>query len=195
MRSLEKIIVLLGVTLLFENCKNNPTEPSEITESYFPLKVGNTWTYLTTNNDHDTALYTMTITGTVQKNGTIYYVLKSSPSELFFQDSILLRSDEKGDICIRRGNRESIVFKFSAPMDSSWWWWIDDSTVNRMTMFSNTDTVASPLGTFRNCLTMGQSYSTVGVIYTFSSGIGLVKSHSWAETEEWIGILSSYSLK
>ncbi|MGA2625116.1 MAG: hypothetical protein ABSF91_14765 [Bacteroidota bacterium] len=192
------IFILVIMTL--SSCKNNPTGPSLGTTEYFPLKVGNSWTYKMLGfNTTDTTEITMKVIDAISKNGKVYYqmdttvpILGIGLQEYKTSYPLLLRNDEKGDVYSLLGDKESLFLKFSAPKDSSWYWYACDSCVAWFYMWSKNDTATIASRQYTNCIVMFQNLYT---ILSFCPGVGLVSYVGDIEVPFSQAWLESYSLK
>ena len=109
------IILITFLIFVFISCKKNVLGPQE-NNSYFPMKVGNSWTYA----DRDT--FTLSIVGTKNINNHEYYVFTSTKNFfLFFADTAYYRQNTDGKIFkyLPYHNKEYLAFCL-AESDTNW---------------------------------------------------------------------------
>ncbi|MFC1490185.1 T9SS type A sorting domain-containing protein [Candidatus Latescibacterota bacterium] len=124
----------------FREFITSPTEPHETrkdisltstiitenTEDYFPLNVGNSWTYLdeACASDSTTEKYvsewSASITGTREIDGKTFYIFNRWPRfipSILHDDNMepLVRSNQSGDFILRYHDVELTLYKFSEP--------------------------------------------------------------------------------
>jgi hypothetical protein len=87
---------------------------------YFPLQVGNTWTYVFTNVDPQTSVefpdtFVVSITDTQRLDGQLYYRFQNIERLLGINlAGNLYRKDDRGDVWVWYEGHECLRFKFSA---------------------------------------------------------------------------------
>jgi len=180
------LIVIVGCYGIVESPSGTPTT------YYFPLKVGNSWTYhfsgmngpLRSEEDR-----TMSVIGAVLHGGKTYFKL-DTPLPPVFRDTLLVRLDERGDMFVLQGDSESVRLKFSAPVGSSW---------GGLEVSSKGDSFKTSVGTFTNCVTIEtlppNFEPSTGYRMGFSPGVGLVWYSYGHEVFGGYGSLISYNLK
>ena len=199
---MNEIAAVVFSLILIGGCKQDSIIPVDQSNSYLPLAIGNSWIYeFVTNEPSGTEMMSVKsaqISGIVYKDGKRYFRLDGF---LFSPDtgSYLIREDEKGNVFSLSGDSENLMFQFSSPTGTVW------KTIGRsrdtldLFVSSRQDSVVTPLGTFRNCITIRPYppgvYHTIGFALTFAEGVGLVASSSWAEIYYRNTTLKSYSFK
>jgi hypothetical protein len=191
-------------------CNDNGTGPNDGAGSvYFPLHLGNAWTYrnisfyLDTSGIfiYDTSFFSLMIDSTIKKNGKTYFRLTREPGYVNSQqgaDSAFYRLAENGDVYLLVNDTESMYLKFSAPIDSAWTFSINDSVSGTLSIISKSDSVSTPLGVFRNCISIGPNVDPrlrPGEVSYYYPSIGYVATKSWNIRSGIRISLTSYSLK
>lgn len=116
-------IVFLPVLMLFFMCNKNPVSPNlpELDDSYFPIQMGNSWTfeetYYDTTQKHRDVTYS--ITKSVKINGKEYFAFDQWPEFIYFplahyfdMDSVFIRNDRDGNVIMIAENTEFMFIKF-----------------------------------------------------------------------------------
>jgi len=182
-----KYLECISCILLFiiYSCDDSPNEADQ---SYFPLQVGNSWTYRygtwTYSGEDTTRIFTYTITEKKQINGREYfafdYRMPFFPSIWVFPDlgTPFLRQNDTGNISIVIDSTEWTFLKFErVTIDSIYKLQLNDVDY-WIKIKSISDTVETPIGVFKNCLKMCNYYPQIkDTIYYiwFARGYGPVK--------------------
>ncbi len=139
--------------------KRNPIE-SNFSENYFPLQIGNEWTFefpIWTPSSGDTLVTVdYKIITTKKVNGKTYYCFNYGmpffPDNWIIEsiDSVFIRQNEKGDILLLIDGSEWLYFDFDASMLDS----LVRQKIKNANYFhqieSINDTVVTPVGLFNN---------------------------------------------
>ena len=165
-KSLEGIII--GSIPFINRCEKNPVK-STLQTDYFPLKVGNSWTY--TNNMEQT------IKNTERINDTTYFVFS-----MYDYVSRKFEKDSNSQIIEYKNGQKRVWYKFSALEGESWIIQesMDSDLMNNcvVTLISKNERISVPAGTFENCLKFNFSCPVMdaGLISEwFAPGIGCIK--------------------
>ena len=148
--------------------------------SYFPLAVGNEWTFKMNNS----TTYKYKVIDKKHVNDKEYFVF-DKPMPFFPNleleqktDEYLLRKDENGDVLIVYDNSEWLLLAFDDTLVNS----VIKSYVGELEYWiyisSNTDTIQTDLGSFYNCFRiLGHFPQIKSTTYQtwFAPGYGLVK--------------------
>jgi hypothetical protein len=129
------------------------------TTDYFPLRVGNTYTYyqsLPCPPDTVTSRYGPwawnLVRDTTFINGRKYFITVVAG---FIVGSDTVRVDSVGNMIVRHSGPEQVFYKFNAAVGDTWKYRVEiggrESTYN-VTLQSRSDTVKVHAGTFANCL-------------------------------------------
>jgi hypothetical protein len=171
LNKMAKAIILVACFPLYQNLT---AQVSGIDTSYFPLSLGNEWTY----RARDTFSHKETIADTSRINGLLFYGLSIGgvePHQWFRQsnDSVFVIEGSKS-------NPEYMLYDFAADTKDSW-----DlppprfcTYGTRITLVSKEDTVETPAGTFTGCyhLSHQQHCFDAGIYNTwFAKGVGRVR--------------------
>lgn len=112
--------LLLIFIIVFISCDKNPVTP-ESSNDYFPIQVGNSWTFEKTYYDtvqkHREVTYS--ITKSVKIDGKEYFAFDNWPEFILFplvhyfdMDSVFIRNDENGNVIISANKNEFTFIKF-----------------------------------------------------------------------------------
>ncbi|MFC1485892.1 hypothetical protein ACFL55_02575 [Candidatus Latescibacterota bacterium] len=180
-------------------------------ETYMPLKIGATWTHVTTGIDHGEAFKdttTSTNVGTITKNDKTYFIMFESDVE----DSVYMRiennifyvyiaviGDEFHDIPYLNFNKEAgqtwELFSGSFEPDKG-----VSGTLTWSGKFLGTDTITVPAGTFTNCVkfetvttVISESIEVKELIW-LAPNIGSVKSTSETKKDSEVIEISTEEL-
>ncbi len=154
-----KVICL--IFLFICSCKDIPVTPKESRTNYFPLKVGNEWTfefpYWTPWSGDTLVNVSYKINNTKQVNGKEYfafnYRMPFFPDKWIIEsiDTIFVRQNEKGDMLFLVDKTEWLYFSFDASLLGS----LIKTKIKNADYYyqieSVNDTVNSPIGSFNNC--------------------------------------------
>ena len=190
-------IVFIGFLLFVANCNESINPPIEQSPDYFPLELGNSWTYVPadtfyglpfdweiTNRDDDT----VTVTRQNQfgsHGGTIR----------------ILDRGEEIDLIL---NNQLVVPYYRFSVGSTWLhhdtWECDDTST--YIAFAEKDQITTPAGTFSNCIRIERRGTIPCVdagtlVEWWAPNVGLVR---WDEENFYVGgpltiYLKSYKLK
>ncbi len=149
--------------------------------SYFPLKVGNTWSYITVldppNEPPDTLNGgTFSVSKSFTINDTLYY-LAAYP----FSIADTLRSDEVGRVWARDGGKDVLLFDFTLGDGEAYRFYPSRSphTEYEITM-SRGKTVKVSAGTFEEAVTLrfdDPDFVDEERAYSFARGTGIVQAY------------------
>ena len=124
----QKSVIIYLLLLFTFNCKTNtdfPIDSNEEEHFYFPIQLGNSWTfdyaYYDTVRKHIEVTYT--ITKKIVIDGKEYFAFDVWPEFIYFPlvsyyklDSLFIRNDINGDVLLRLGNKEFYLTKFEASL-------------------------------------------------------------------------------
>jgi len=152
-------LLIIVLTIIFISCSDNLVDPKS-NESYFPLSVGNTWTYkydFQTPSGTVTRIINHEIVSGREINGTSYAEFSDPmpffPSSMFIPglEGQFLREDDTGNILTMIDSTEYLYLLFNeAPTDSmiqlsladlDYWIYVE----------SKDQTIESAIGTFHDC--------------------------------------------
>lgn len=112
--------------LFLISCNDDPVSPL-LTNSYFPIQMGNSWTfeltYYDTVQQHTYVTYTINSSSTI--NGKEYFSFDSCPEfiqipwEFSGADRIYMRNDEDGNVIMRFREREFMFIDFDPQLKDS----------------------------------------------------------------------------
>jgi hypothetical protein len=122
-------ILFLSAIVLFPlcACDKNPVSPEllKLKNSYFPLQMGNSWTFEETFYD-TTQKYrevTYSITKSVKINGKEYFAFDNWPDFIqyplmryFDMDSVFIRNDQNGNVMMIIDEKEFMFIKFNSSL-------------------------------------------------------------------------------
>ncbi len=117
MKIVNKYFILLIQFLIFVFicCEKNVLGPQE-QNSYFPMKVGNSWTYVSV---YDT--FTVSIVGKKNINNHEYYVFTSEKAPYYIADTSYYRENEEGNImCYSTKSNDEFEHYYFSKIDTSW---------------------------------------------------------------------------
>lgn len=196
MRTRSLSFLILGLALPFlAACGNTTTEPAD-TPSFFPLAVGNTWTYAPEQSVFGDPFEWRVA---ARQGDTISLTrppLGSHPGP------VTLLEGPAGIGLVRGDGTVGPYYRFT--VGASWVrpdpWECDDGA--RVTVVPEPDPVVTPAGTFRDCLrierlTQATCTDAGTMVEWWAPGVGLVK---WEELNYYLGAplafeLVSYSLE
>ena len=167
MKAILSGLFLIGVIISF-----SLNSYSQSGSSYFPLHIGNEWTFTFQNS-----LHTEEIVDTIRINGFLYYELSiwSPEPQYWFRES-----NDSVYLLDRIDSTEILLYNFNADSGESWELTpdYDCSFGSEITLLSKNDTVVTPAGTFTNCyhLLHQQNCSDAGIFESwFGKGIGRIR--------------------
>ncbi len=140
-------------------------------DSYFPLGMGNRWTYqsqflISVNT------FTDAVIGEEPFGGESYFIFSS----FRLQESVPFRTEDRKVYTCATGGK-SLMYDFSAD-DGASWSAPDppEGFIGRMTLVGKTDSIATPAGVFADCIHFRHSFSgDVQHDEWFAPGVGLVR--------------------
>ena len=114
---IKKIIFLFVLILPIQfSCNKNPVIP-EMSNSYFPIQLGNSWTFEFTYHGTQEVKYSITKNKII--DGIEYFAFDNWPDFIqyplvyyFDMDSIFIRNDENGNVIMIANNKEFMFIKF-----------------------------------------------------------------------------------
>lgn len=137
-----RILLLL---LLVSGCTSNPLTPEQQSLRYFPLQVGNTWTYAL---PHDSTFHwTFTIVDTARIGGQNYFVFERRFNASGTPDSIYYRTNGKSIIYERFAGKEKVLVDFTKPLNKQ-----VESGGGFYTLVKRFFTKTVPAGKFEDCI-------------------------------------------
>ncbi len=193
-----KSVFYLGLIILTINssinCEKdmNPFIPNNKSDSFYPLNIGNQWTY------NEQFPNTESVADTAIINGTTYYNIKSS--HIIQPDFWIRENDNIVYFFDTQSNSEHILFDFKTKSGDSWD--MPDGfgcTIgDRIELVSDSETISTPIGTFHNCYHFHHKTRCMdgGLRDTwFAKGIGIVKSiqDSWSGYQEYLLVRCSFT--
>ncbi|MFH1006084.1 MAG: hypothetical protein V1800_01115 [Candidatus Latescibacterota bacterium] len=197
-----KSVLYPGLIILtissFINCEKgmNPFIPNNGSDSFYPLHIGNQWTYSNQWTYNGQFQNTESVVDSATFNGLTYFNIEGS--HVIQPDFWIRESDNAVYFFDPESNNEHILFDFRAKSGDSWD--MPDGfgcTVgDRIELLSDSETISAPIGTFHNCYHFHHKTRCMdgGLRDTwFVKGIGVVKSvqDSWFGYQEYL--LVSYS--
>ncbi len=174
------------------NCEKNLNSitPNGYGDAFYPLSIGNQWTY---NEQYPN---TEIVVDTVIINGEIYYNINGS--QIIQPDFLIREYNNAVYFFDLEGKREHLLFDFNAKSGDSWDMpsGFGCSFGDRIKLISSSETVKTPCGTFYNCYHFRHETRCMDAGLRdswFSKGIGIVKSvqDSWSGYKE--NVLVGYS--
>jgi len=200
-----KLIIFLSLVLLFlfTFCNDNPVTP-ELSNSYFPIQLGNSWTFELTY--YDTVQMHAEVTYSITKHAIInskeYFAFDKWPPFIYYplahyfnMDSIFVRNDGNGNVMMIADGKEFMFIKFDASLT--------DTTLNIVDLYDRiTKTISIwqsmiynvnlVMETEQRKLTDGfrisfWEYNTVGSQRDvfFFRGFGIVRMYYFAYSMDW----------
>ena len=167
---LKKILegIVIGSIPFINSCKN-PVKFTQQTD-YFPLKVGNSWTY--------SPQLEQSITDIKITEYGVYFVFS-----MYNYENRMFKKDSNSNVIEYKNGQVRLWYKFSALEGESWI--IQDSDGSDLmnncvvTLISKNERVSVPAGTFENCVKFNFNCPDVedaGLISEwFAPGIGCIK--------------------
>ena len=154
------------------------SQRGDSTGAFFPLDVGDAWTYITVLRPRDAPADTVwdrssAVKEIVVVNDTTYFVTDYPAS---FAN--ILRQDKQGNIWTRHHDQDVLLFDFSMP-DSVSYTFIRNGTDTLVVSSRHGLTVTVSAGVFENCVELhfeSQSLDA-GALFTFAPGVGVVSSY------------------
>ena len=183
------ILFVLFASLIFYKCIDNPVE--SISNSYFPLKVGNQWSFRFPSWTPASGDTMITVDFKIVKmkvvNGKEYYAFNNKipffPDRLIIEgiDTIFVREAQNGDIMLLVGNQEYPYFVFSntfKPDSSNLVFTKVNGVEYAYSIESINAIINTPLGWFKRCSIFSNYFPQIkGTEHQiwFSPGYGPVK--------------------
>jgi len=181
-------LLLLAAALSLPCPRTLATRRPAAAPDYFPLAVGNSWTYRAGSPHVDLPEQHFTTTvAAARRDRAVWF---------------LLRDYQGGDHWVRRTAGRVVEaparlwYRFDLPVGGSWTMRIagglPGSDGARLTLAARNETVETPAGTFRGCLRIDYRHrvADAGVISEwFAPGVGLVKRSESRIFGEWITLL------
>lgn len=113
-----KVTALVMLSLIIISCNDNIVIPENV-NSYFPIQLGNSWTFDLNFYDYEYESYqaTYTINKKTVINGVEWFSFDRWPEFIqviwdFSVKDIFIRNDEEGNVLMRVKNREFMFLKF-----------------------------------------------------------------------------------
>ena len=154
-------------------------------DDYFPLAVGNTWTYKVVNEGQNplTEGFEMqySISGTQEVGGRNTYIMSLESSRAFyFSDSsgVYLAGWEFEPYEFIGVEPPELILRY--PIHKGYTWQSPDQRYT-YTILSVAESVSTPAGTFANCVKVEEQFNGDGIgpeIKYYAPGVGLVKVES-----------------
>lgn len=174
------VIVLLALVSLHCTRITEPDDPT--TKEFYPLQVGNRWTYVSTNPGIP-GTFIDEVVGTRQIGAYRYFAIRYSRLNDPAADTSYLRVAEDGTIRIYRSTRDQPFLNFYQLTNVHWpsydgYWGVVQERGYNTTV---------PAGTFSNCLRIFLDIPFLAdeeQWYTFAQGIGPVERRS-----AWFGVI------
>ena len=194
MRKVIWILLVLVCVLLSVALSPFSAAKAEEGQDYFPLQVGNSWTYerkvQTTRFAYTIDYITITITRTEEINGNTYYV---------FSDGRAYRKSADGNIQEYIAGEERLLYDFSSEGDEVSFWTYELSIPGAYSLMERikVDYIMLPLGRFDDAYLFFYSLSggERGVETYLVPSVGMVKliisDLSLGETESSLSLLSA----
>jgi len=157
------------------------------TTDYFPLKVGNAWTYFSFEQAPYYYLALRSITGTQLFRDTLYYVFDKNLYTYYRKDSL-------GNVYVRLDTVEQLLYKTTANIGDSWKVMrrLNNTTLNyTVSLIQRSEDIITLAGVFHNCMRFlfETSDVTEGTYYAWlAPGIGEVR-------RDGFGLSINYVLK
>lgn len=161
--------------------------------AYFPLDVGNTWTYYTTihppGEQADTSFAgPYGVSESVMVNDTAYFVV-GYPNAL----SDTLRKDDAGRVFGRIGGKDMLLFDFTAPDGTRYDFAKSQAgPYSEQATVSKGETIEVAAGTFENVISIRFDHPLIadgGRTYRFAEGVGIISTIDGMG--EWRGLYSA----
>ena len=178
------------ITILLSGCNKSQTESIDdyTGSAIWPLAVGNSWTYEVLGSEGGT--YTISIAGTMKRNGNIWYYLNENNPE-----AAMFRNDEDGMWNLVKGE-EILLWKYPAQNGEIY---NEEWEGDNMTSFSICARTDITYMQYDNCyfykFFYGQNNSTYNSYY-FKPEIGLIgQAYFENEVVVYMDKLISYNLE
>ena len=173
---MKNLLIILIIFIILPTASSQTLKNNSLS-NYFPLSIGNSWTY---SSPSDTNYkWTSTIVDTTHLNGNLYYLKHGANTS--YADT--LRMDSIGNIWKYFDNKERLWFDFSRDSGSIYIYDIFDDDTMFVYVTKNVE-VTVYAGHFNNCINL--FFDVPGLIdeeveYTFAPGVGIVhKEGGWA---------------
>jgi len=158
------VILILAGIISSLGCQKGVTNSTSggAMQDYFPLHVGNTWTYVYDEVGGQQREESYSIVETRKIEEYEYFVFDKCPrfflSDLMISDDAIVRKTEYGDVVLRLGDQDILVYNFSDTILDSMRVIHADSIPGQPAgidfitcLLSIEDTVVTPAGTFDHC--------------------------------------------
>jgi hypothetical protein len=157
--------------------------PSQVTVEYFPLSIGNTWTY--GSPWYPAFSRTATVFDSMRIANRLYYLYSGGPLDLIGSHPLAadtIRVDSEGKVWQYARGQEWMLFQFSGGSFVSHTPYPESTVVRVVTGL--TDTV--PAAPFKNCISLyfHRSFDDESVGYVFAPGVGIIKWYGPFYAEE-----------
>lgn len=166
------LLILSGMGFL--QCERHSLSPSNTTV-YFPMRIGNQWTYHVANNRDFVRQDKIVGTKTVGKYE--YFVFERSFTPMTYVDSVLFRSEPDNRIIINRAGQDYLYIDFDLPIGENWQSFGEYTAVIEKKDFA----VVVPAGNFKNCIQVFfdiPRFIDDEMTMIFAPGVGMIESHS-----------------
>jgi hypothetical protein len=149
------VVLISGMLMVFGGCENGLGPEFVVGTDYFPLQVGNSWTYVYDSGGQEKE-ETYSILGTRTVGEYEYFVFDKCPLPFFPADyekgtETIVRKTEQGDVVLRFKDEDILYYKFSdTTLDSMRV--IDAARTQFITYLESIeDTVVTPARAFHRC--------------------------------------------
>ena len=181
-------LITLFLTFGFFACHDDSPTVIISSNDYFPLEIGNTWTYTPPNNNGYNINLTTTIKGKTIIDGKEFYIMQKSyaNSTGTFHDTLYYRIDEKGYVYSKfLDNPEVNVFRLLAKDNEEWSVpFMQEGEIGKITSTSN-EVIKLGADSITNCKTFSfdiASWADEEWWSTLAPGIGIVSEGSaWSQ--------------
>lgn len=169
-------IAILPLIFIGIQCCKQTTEPIPLSDSYYPLQIGNEWHY----TQLETGEVTRSIETTKHVNGKTYYVISQSDSK----SSNQLFREENDTIYRIIDDKEYAYLYLKREIGNKW----QESPYERYAhIASRSDTVRTNLGMLTDCIRIISESKLDEIESLYAPGIGLVYSKMNAKDGADIG--------
>jgi hypothetical protein len=183
-----RTLLLVGLTLIFFQtaCKDDaPLFPGINGGDYFPLQVGNRWTY-TLTYPSGTYILEHEIVGTAAIGAHDYFVFRRTFDLAVQDDTTYYRSDGSGRVFINWQGQEALYIDFNRGAGESWESYGEYiASINKKNFRSDV-----PTGRFQDCIEVFFDYPPAiddELWQVYAPGVGLI------EIRGFIGVIQLQS--
>ena len=155
------------------------------TALYWPLKVGNSWTYLFTDFSGATPVthgQAVKVTGTISQSGATWFVAKTTQGTTNVS-TFYYRHDAVGLLtCFKLVPTPYYMIKRPLTNGTTWVMMTSAGGSIHRTITNCNATTTVPAGTFTHCLLITQTYDynkNLKVLYWYAPNKGEVRCESW----------------